>query len=141
MSDGPRRTQSGTRARAGIVLVVDDDQDVRAHLAEVLMDEGFAVLQATTGAEAVKTAAVIRPDVILMDRTLPDMDGVEAARLLRLDPRAGRIPVLLLTGQDMERNALVGVRLAALLSKPCHPDVLIERLRAVLDRPGRQRLA
>jgi chemosensory pili system protein ChpA (sensor histidine kinase/response regulator) len=136
MGDGPKRTTSGTRARNPIVLVADDDLEFLVLLSEFLATEGFAVIPAKSGAAALSIARVARPDAILLDLTLPDMDGIDVARDLRADDRTQHIPVILLTGHSVEVIDVADLGLEGALSKTCGPDVLLEQLRAALKRSG-----
>ncbi|MEW5774850.1 MAG: ATP-binding protein [Thermodesulfobacteriota bacterium] len=85
------------RGDAPLVLVADDDPSLRAFLVQVLEDEGFAVLTARDGREALQLAAAHQPDLVTMDIFMPGMDGVEAVRRLREHPRLAGIPVLVLS--------------------------------------------
>jgi two-component system, cell cycle response regulator DivK len=85
-----------------VALIVDDNAKNRKLAANVLSAAGFLTLEAATGAEGVALATEHRPDVILMDIRLPDMDGREAARTLREDPRTARIPVVAMSALPLE---------------------------------------
>jgi two-component system cell cycle response regulator DivK len=80
-----------------LVLIVDDNDRNRKLARDVLHLAGFRTLEAVTAAEGVALASEHLPDVILMDLRLPDLDGTEAARMLRAEPRTSRIPVLAVT--------------------------------------------
>jgi two-component system cell cycle response regulator DivK len=86
----------------------------------VLRAAGFRTLEATAGREGVRVAAEQLPDVILMDIRLPDMDGTEAARLLRQDPRTAGIPIIALTSLAMkgDRDSLLAAGFDGYLEKP-----------------------
>jgi len=119
-----------------LVLVVDDYQDAREMYAEYLSFSGFRVVEAATGTEAVEKALALQPDVILMDLSLPGMDGWAATRQLKSDERTKRIPVLALTGHALA-GASEGARLAgcdAFVTKPCLPDELVVEVRRMLGR-------
>ena len=119
-----------------LVLVVDDYQDAREMYAEYLSFSGFRVVEAATGTEAVEKALALQPDVILMDLSLPGMDGWAATRQLKSDDRTKRIPVLALTGHALA-GASEGARLAgcdAFVTKPCLPDELVFEVRRMLRR-------
>src|SRR5581483_11526978 len=87
-----------------VVLLVDDYPDAREMYAEYLEFSGFRIVQAGNGLEAIDRALDSHPDVILMDLSLPIMDGWEATRRLKADPRTKQIPVLAVTG-----HALTGI--------------------------------
>ena len=118
------------------VLVVDDYPDAREMYSEYLEFSGFDVIQAVNGMEALQRAVDAAPDIILMDLSLPVMDGWEATRRLKEDARTNRIPVVALTG-----HALAGISEGALkagcdafVTKPCLPEDLVKEIRKVLDR-------
>ena len=120
------------------VLVVDDYPDAREMYAEYLQYSGFEVIEATNGAEALKRAIESVPDIILMDLSLPVMDGWEATRRLKADARTAGIPVVALTG-----HALAGISEGAksagcdaFVTKPCLPEDLVKEIRQVLNPPS-----
>src|SRR5687767_12816491 len=80
------------------VLVVEDDDDTRESLAELLVALGFAVTTASDGARAIDEASQRLPSIIILDLDLPILDGWQAARRLRSDPRTHAIPIIALTG-------------------------------------------
>ncbi len=128
--------RSGMRSRAPVILLVEDSADLRALFAEVLGREGFLVIQAGDGREAVDKALRTMPDLIVMDLWLPVLDGFSAARVLRTYETTRRIPILALTGYTSVIDADIGF--ADILFKPCRPQTLAERVRAILRRaPGR----
>jgi two-component system cell cycle response regulator DivK len=117
------------------VLLVDDYPDAREMYAEYLDFSGFEVVEAANGMEALQRAADTNPDIILMDLSLPVMDGWEATRRLKADPRTAHIPVVALTG-----HALAGISEGAMkagcdafVTKPCLPEDLVKEIRKVLD--------
>jgi len=130
-----------TKARKSVrpcVLVVDDYPDAREMYSEYLQFSGFDVVEAANGAEALQRAVDERPDVILMDLSLPVMDGWEATRRLKADQRTASIPVVALTG-----HALAGISDGAMkagcdafVTKPCLPEDLVKEIRKILDRPS-----
>jgi two-component system cell cycle response regulator DivK len=83
------------------ILVVEDDTDNRRIVAKVLSVEGYEVVEATDGVQALSRARGERPDLILMDLALPNMDGWEATRRLKADPETRTIPVVALTAFAM----------------------------------------
>lgn len=119
-----------------LVLVVDDFADNREMYAEFLSFSGFRVIEASNGREAVDQAIAKLPDVIVMDLSLPVMDGWEATRVLKGDARTGKIPVVALTGHALSSHSR-GAQEAgcdAFLAKPCMPDQLVAELRRLLAR-------
>jgi two-component system cell cycle response regulator DivK len=128
-----------TKTRKPVVLLVDDYPDAREMYGEYLEFCGFTIVEAGNGADALARAESSRPDVILMDLSLPVMDGWEAIRRLKAGARTRGIPVLALTG-----HALTGISESArqagcdgFITKPCLPEDLVDEIRKVLRRgPG-----
>jgi two-component system, cell cycle response regulator DivK len=117
------------------VLVVDDYPDAREMYAEYLAYSGFEVIEAGNGLEALERAADSGPDIILMDLSLPVMDGWEATRRLKADKATADIPIVALTGHALA-GILEGARKAgcdAFVTKPCLPEDLVKEIRKVLD--------
>ena len=124
-----------TDQNAPLILVVDDYQDAREMYAEYLQFSGFRVAEARNGNEAVTQAFSLRPDLILMDLSLPGMDGWEATRLLKADDRTKHIPVVALTGHALA-GASEGAKRAgcdSFVTKPCLPDDLVVEVRRMLS--------
>jgi CheY-like chemotaxis protein len=120
------------------VLLVDDYPDAREMYSEYLQFSGFEVVEAANGVEALQQAVDSDPDIILMDLSLPVMDGWEATRRLKADERTASIPVVALTGHALA-GISEGARRAgcdAFVTKPCLPEDLVKEIRAVLDDPG-----
>jgi two-component system, cell cycle response regulator DivK len=120
-----------------LVLVVDDFQDNREMYAEFLAYQGFRVIQAANGVEALDQAFTNRPDIIIMDLSLPVMDGWEATRRLKADERTHGIPVVALTGHVMQGHSKGAIEAGcdSFVAKPCLPDQLVAEIRKMLS-PG-----
>ncbi len=119
---------------APLILVVDDYQDAREMYAEYLQFSGFRVAEARNGNEALEQAFALKPDLILMDLSLPGMDGWEATRVLKADERTKNIPVVALTGHALA-GASEGAKKAgcdSFVTKPCLPDDLVVEVRRML---------
>ena len=117
-----------------LILVVDDYQDAREMYAEYLQFSGFRVVEARNGNEAVSQALALGPDLILMDLSLPGMDGWEATRRLKADVRTRHIPIVALTGHALA-GASEGAEKAgcdSFVTKPCLPDELVVEVRRML---------
>jgi two-component system cell cycle response regulator DivK len=119
------------------VLVVDDYPDAREMYAEYLQFSGFDVIEAGNGVEALERAADSAPDVILMDLSLPVMDGWEATRRLKADPRTKAIPIVALTSHALAGIADTAKKAGcdALITKPCLPHDLVKEIRNILAAP------
>jgi two-component system cell cycle response regulator DivK len=118
-----------------LVLLVEDETDLRRLYARQLMLSGFDVLEAGNGQDAIETVSARSPDVVVMDLSLPVVDGWEATRRLKADDRTAHIPVLALTGHDgsgeLQRATHAGCDW--FVPKPCPPDALITEVRRVLS--------
>ena len=117
------------------VMVVDDYPDAREMYSEYLEYCGFDVVQAANGMEALQRAIETSPDIILMDLSLPVMDGWEATRRLKADKRTANSPVVALTGHALAGMS-EGARKAgcdAFVTKPCLPEDLVKEIRRVLE--------
>ena len=126
-----------------LVLVVDDFQDNREMYAEYLLFSGFRVIQAANGKEALDQAFANRPDIIIMDLSLPVMDGWEATRRLKADARTNAIPVVALTGHAMQGHSkgAMAAGCDSFVAKPCLPDQLVAEIRKMLSTATRTRSA
>ena len=107
-----------------LVLIVDDSTRNRKLAGDVLLMAGFRTLEAGTAAEAIALASEHLPDVILMDLRLPDLDGTEAARKLRAEPRTSNIPLVALTALrlDGREDWLLDAGFAGCVVKPIDID-------------------
>ena len=120
-----------------LILVVDDFDDAREMYSEYLEFAGFRVETAKNGAEALDCAFKQPPDLILMDLSLPVMDGWEASRRLKADQRTKAIPIVALTGHALAGYA-DGARRAgcdAFVTKPCLPEALVNEITRILGGP------
>jgi two-component system, cell cycle response regulator DivK len=117
-----------------LILIVEDSADLRMLYAEHLAISGFDVIEAGDGAAAITDTTAQQPDVVLMDLSLPVVDGWEATRRLKADARTAHIPVVALTAydgsDDLERATLAGCDW--FIPKPCPPDALATEIRRVL---------
>ncbi len=114
-----------------LVLIVDDNDRNRKLARDVLRAAGFRTLEAATAAEGIALASEQLPDVILMDLRLPDMDGTEAARMLRAEPRTSGIPVVAVTALplDARDDWMLGAGFAGSILKPLDIDELPDVVR------------
>lgn len=125
-----------TMATRADILVVDDEPQVRQVIAGYLETEGFTVRSAATGTEALAEIAKKRPDLIVLDLMLPEIDGLTVLRRLRAG--GDRVPVIVLSARGQESERVVGLELGAddYVSKPASPREVLARVRAVLRRTG-----
>ena len=120
------------------VLVVDDEPQIRTVLRAYLEADGFAVAEAGLGAEALRQVAATtgeRPDLVLLDVGLPDLDGLEVLRTIRAGPAAD-LSVILVTARAEELDTLVGLSVGAddYITKPFSPREVVARVKTVLRR-------
>jgi two-component system KDP operon response regulator KdpE len=116
-----------------LVLAVDDEPGILTLFKQILSEHGFRVTTAGDGAEALSAAEQYRPDVILLDLSLPDMDGIEVMRHLR---ERANTPIIMVTGRGTDNDKIIGLQLGAddYLSKPFNPQELLARVQAVMRR-------
>ncbi len=109
------------------VLLVDDDEDCRILYKAALEHAGFRVSVATCGADGLQLCDQLKPDVVLMDLQLPDMDGRDALRRLKADPQFADTPVLAITaaGSPQDRPQLIDDGFADALIKPIYPAAVV----------------
>lgn len=115
------------------ILIVDDDQGLRELIRINLEHEGYNVLQAANGVQCVATVREKRPDLVILDLMMPEMDGLEACKHIR---EFSQVPVLMLTAKVQHEDMVTGLDSGAddYLPKPFNMDVLSARIRALLRR-------
>jgi len=127
-----------SRAKRPLILVVDDYADNREMYSAYLRFQGLDVVEAANGTEALEHAFARRPDLVVMDLSLPGVDGWQATRLLKADSRTKDIPVIAVTGHALagapERAAEAGCD--GFLTKPCLPEDLLREIQRMLERGG-----
>ena len=118
------------------ILVVDDELDALEVLGFKLREAGFTPIFATDGLKALATVRAERPDLVVLDLMLPELDGLEVCKLMRRDPATASIPVLMLTAKAAEMDRVVGLELGAddYVTKPYSPRELVLRIRKLLKR-------
>jgi DNA-binding NarL/FixJ family response regulator len=121
------------------LLVVDDEPNLLVAVGACLRGEGFDVVTARGGAEALVRVAETVPDLIVSDVRMPGMDGYQLARQLRSSPRTALTPVVFLTAKDETSDRIEGFRAGvdAYLTKPFEPDELVAVIHSILDRVQR----
>lgn len=123
----------GRRAQP-LVLLAEDFEDARELYRDYLEFSGFDVRTANNGREAIQQAVALQPDLILMDASMPVLDGWQATRELKANPSTRHIPVLALTAHafDDARQQANAVGCDGFVTKPCLPDDLVTRVRQTL---------
>ena len=118
------------------ILIVDDEEDIIELIKYNLKTEGYSILTAQTGEQAIKIAKQSRPDLMVLDLMLPGMDGFEVTRYLRSNEDTRDMPIVILTAKGEESDIITGLELGAndYISKPFSPKVLTARIRAILRR-------
>jgi len=119
--------------RVQTVLVVEDETSIASFVALYLKNAGYRVQAAGTGQEALDLLGRDRPDLIVLDLMLPDIDGIEVCRRIR---RSSDIPILMLTARDEDVDKIIGLEVGAddYLTKPFNPRELVARVKSILRR-------
>jgi pilus assembly protein CpaE len=120
------------------ILVVDDDLDTLRLVGLMLERQGYAIVAATTGQQALTLAKSEKPDLIVLDLMMPDIDGIQVARQLRANPETQHIFIIMFTARGQMEDKLEGFDAGAddYLTKPVQPRELIAHIKAVLKRGG-----
>lgn len=126
------------------VLVVDDEPDIREALRIILEADGYHVLEAGDGLEAIQTAQQARPDLIILDIMMPRLDGLEVLRRLEAEPETAGLPVIFLSVLTSEMDVIQGLEQGAVeyITKPFDPYQVARTVHMMLeelDREGRHR--
>jgi len=122
------------------VLIVEDEPDI-AHLVKVYLEkEGYRSVVAKTGAEGLAHLSSDRPDMVLLDLMLPEMDGLELCKKIRSRTETALLPIIMLTAKSDESDTIVGLELGAddYIAKPFSPKTLTARVKALFRRLERQ---
>lgn len=118
------------------ILLVDDDPDILEIVRYNLMQEGYKIITAQNGKQAVKKAIKERPHLIIMDVMMPEMDGIEACEIIRKTPELSDVIITFLTARAEDYSQLAGFEVGAddYITKPIKPKVLISKVKALLRR-------
>lgn len=121
------------------ILVAEDSTTVRKLVAARLRADGYDVLEAEDGEQALAVALGERPDLIVLDKVMPKLDGFEVVRELRRHPETATLPIVMLTEQTGEDDVIGGLELGVTdyMPKPFSPRELSSRVRRALDAAGR----
>lgn len=139
----PRTVQEPFQARAPKILVVDDEDDVVNLVSFNLRAAGMEVLVARNGVEAVEVTRVTRPDLVILDLMMPELDGISVCELIRQQPESAETPVIMLTAWATDRARLVGLQAGAsdYITKPFSPRELVRRVQSLLAESSLRRCA
>lgn len=115
------------------ILIIEDEVNLNKILSDYLRHNGFVPVSAHTGQEGLKLWQEVMPALILLDLNLPDMDGLDVARMMR---KSSRTPIIMVTARQEELDRLIGLELGAddYISKPFSPREVVARVKAVLRR-------
>ncbi len=118
------------------ILIVDDDLDTLRLVGLMLQHQGYRITAASSGIQAISLSQTEKPDLILLDIMMPEMDGYEVARKLRSDPNTTTIPIIMFTAKTQVDDKVAGFEAGAddYLTKPTQPRELFAHVKAVLAR-------
>ncbi|MBU1697466.1 MAG: response regulator transcription factor [Proteobacteria bacterium] len=118
------------------ILIVDDEEDIIELIKYNLKNEGYSILTALTGEQAIKIAKQSQPDLMVLDLMLPGIDGLEVTKYLKNNEQTRDMPIVMLTAKGEESDIVTGLELGAndYISKPFSPKVLVARIRAIFRR-------
>lgn len=122
------------------ILIVEDENDILQLVKLYLEKEGFRTVTAMTGPEALKQVKAEKPDLIVLDLMLPELDGLEVCKRVRGHPDTAMLPIIMLTAKAEESDTIVGLELGAddYVTKPFSPKTLVARVKALVRRLERQ---
>lgn len=118
------------------ILIVEDEKDILQLVKLYLEKEGFRTVSATTGTEGLKLVKSDKPDLMVLDLMLPEMDGLEVCKRVRSAPDTALLPIIMLTAKAEESDTIIGLELGAddYVTKPFSPKTLVARVKALLRR-------
>jgi pilus assembly protein CpaE len=124
------------------ILVVDDEIESVKLIGLMLQRRGYEIIAARSGSQALEKAQTENPDLVILDIMMPDMDGYEVCRQLRVDPATADLPIIMFTAKTMVDDKVAGFQAGAddYLTKPVHPEELASRIEAVLLRSARRQV-
>jgi two-component system alkaline phosphatase synthesis response regulator PhoP len=120
------------------ILLVDDEEDILEFVSYNLQREGFRVFSARNGLEAIEMAGKVKPDLVILDVMMPEMDGIVACEEIRKLPNCKSVVIAFLTARGEDYSQIAGFEAGAddYITKPIRPKVLISRVKALLKRSG-----
>jgi DNA-binding response OmpR family regulator len=120
------------------ILVVDDEEDILHFLELVLREKGYDVVTAMNGHEALTTAQIEKPDLVLLDIMMPQMDGWEVLKLLRVDDETANIPVAMLSARTEAKDRVQGLQEGAIdyICKPFSLQELLAKIETIFGQPA-----
>ena len=118
------------------ILVVDDEPDIVTVISKVFRDNGYEVITADDGQEALEKAKTEKPDLILLDLMLPIMDGYKVCGLLKNDTRYAKIPIILFTAKAQENDIKLGEEVGAdaYITKPFESEILLSKIKELIKK-------
>jgi len=121
------------------ILLVDDEEDILDFLELILEEQGYSVVKASSGRDALAAAQMHRPELILLDVMMPEMDGWEVLKLLKADEEVAHIPVAMLTARTEMKDKIQGLQEGAIdyICKPFATKDLLDKLRIILAQVKR----
>ena len=122
--------------RQQLILVVEDNEDNRTVYSAILMHYSYAVLEAVNGEDGVRQATRHRPDLVLMDLSMPVMDGWEAVQRIRESEDTSDVPVIAISAHDLQEREWQDGGFSGYLRKPCEPRRLVDAVRDFLPPPS-----
>src|SRR5262252_7198990 len=133
--------ESGSAKSIGRILIIEDERDVAELMRYHVMKEGYEATVASKGIDGIRLAKELRPDLILLDIMVPELNGWEICRRLKQDPETVGIPVVIVTGRVEEGDKVLGLEMGAddYVTKPFSPRELVARIRAVQRRSASAR--
>lgn len=122
------------------VLIIEDEHDILQLIKLYLEKEGFRTVAATTGAEGLRQVKHEKPDLVILDLMLPEMNGLEVCKRLRSVPETTMLPIIMLTAKADESDTIIGLELGAddYVAKPFSPKTLVARIKALFRRLERK---
>ncbi len=121
------------------ILLVDDEEDILDFLELILEEQGYSVIKASSGRDALAAAQMHRPELILLDVMMPEMDGWEVLKLLKADEEVAHIPVAMLTARTEMKDKIQGLQEGAIdyICKPFATKDLLDKLQIILAQVKR----